>query len=1106
MSSLGTFQSSSNNGLRPINARSQNPTDGGVERAASDNSRISFVLVAGIGTLPVRQWPILSRKWETFFESTESYVNFFTYDYQIALDNNFSFQGLLQEGHNLLAALSQQQQNALCVANAQKHSYSTVLNSILAIVFLGALHLPLNPARLSELYTLVLRSVPHRISKQGLTRIGEESWLLADISRLFSDIELQVEILSLYESKKTRIHVGMREGKGLFGSYRNYTLSDPESSTTGAAREQHFALAGTHAELPGLQQLDGQPHHKVQEWLRFVLSNNYRQTVERRVALADKKPSPTVSLTSLSSYDAARIALSDSNYNSEQVKARSGSNDATAASSIDKQWQIIPILNGFATPRRFAKLPCFMVETPVRNKDFFSRQSILDKLDTSLLPTDNSTLLRPENISQKYVVLCGIGGIGKTSIAIEYVFSRREKFDAVFWIRADEPSKLEQDFGRIATELGLQDADEPFNPVICRELAKGWLESPKKVLDEENDIISQREATWLVVFDNADSPDLLQDYWPLSSNGSILVTSRDPLSKNSPSIATESIDVAPFEPDEAAELLRKLSCVTKDVDVSVKIAATLGGLPLAISQMAAVIRYQYLSFPEFYERYEDESDRRELQKFDAVAPRPEARGNIASIWALEQLGPQAACLLQLCAILDPDCIQERLFTGDLSGVEQQLENFPKTTFTYSAARADLIKRALITRNDEKKEFWVHRVLQDSVLAKMSPENRLQVFSFAVDAVLAAWGNTPLVQRHVISLARSRDGLFPHALALRNIFERYYRAENPGSSVRLAKLMNESGWYQHERGNSQDIKPFLTLALDICNRNPGPASEQLLADIHYGLAAAANETNDGKACLYHTEKLLSMRLEALASTGKGDIRLAIAHNEYGIALVMNGDYGKSIAAFERSIEVYKGLEDYWLAMDTNPRTNMGFTFWVTGNLDRAEQVLQSLLSDRETKFGINDRESYRTGRVYHGLGNICYDRGQFEESENWHQRALQHYQDTLGNVHHKTADLCHRVAQHCLRRGALSYARQVSLTLIDQALKVYNLRETVYLPELARTTFLKARLAMQAGDVQGATDLFKQAKEMRSRIPHAPAKPDASLREADFDQVVTFFSR
>ncbi len=97
---------------------------------------------------------------------------------------------------------------------------------------------------------------------------------------------------------------------------------------------------------------------------------------------------------------------------------------------------------------------------------------------------------------------------------------------------------------------------------------------------------------------------------------------------------------------------------------------------------------------------------------------------------------------------------------------------------------------------------------------------------------------------------------------------------------------------------------MTLAFGICNNIPGPESKDLLADIHYGLAAVANETNDSAACLSHTEQLIKLRREA----GE-DIRLAIAHNEYGIGLAMNHDYTKAISPFESSIEVYRGLEDY-----------------------------------------------------------------------------------------------------------------------------------------------------------------------------------------------------
>lgn len=60
-----------------------------------------------------------------------------------------------------------------------------------------------------------------------------------------------------------------------------------------------------------------------------------------------------------------------------------------------------------------------------------------------------------------------------------------------------------------------------------------------------------------------------------------------------------------------------------------------------------------------------------------------------------------------------------------------------------------------------------------------------------------------------------------------------------------------------------------------------------------------------------------------------------------------------------------------------------------------------------------------------MGNVKYDQGEFEMAEQLHQRALLHYQRTLGNNHHKTANLCHKMAQHCLRRGEFDNAKYVT---------------------------------------------------------------------------------
>jgi hypothetical protein len=80
------------------------------------------------------------------------------------------------------------------------------------------------------------------------------------------------------------------------------------------------------------------------------------------------------------------------------------------------------------------------------------------------------------------------------------------------------------------------------------------------------------------------------------------------------------------------------------------------------------------------------------------------------------------------------------------------------------------------------------------------------------------------------------------------------------------------------------------------------------------------------------------------------------------------------------------------------------------------------------------------------------------------------------------------------------------TLIRQALRTWRLKENVFSPEIARTTFLGARVIMRAGDSREAAELFKKARNLRNTIVGAQKKGDSSLREKDFDELVTFFSR
>lgn len=180
------------------------------------------------------------------------------------------------------------------------------------------------------------------------------------------------------------------------------------------------------------------------------------------------------------------------------------------------------------------------------------------------------------------------------------------------------------------------------------------------------------KASCLVLFDNVDDADILDDYWPMGSSASVLITSRDPLLKtyiDTDDSGHSGISLQSFDQSEATNFLLKLTRRERELGEEVSgqaIVEALGGLPLAITQMAGVIARNELSFTEFLEMYGKENAHAQLFKLQVgrLKSRTQYDHTIASVWALEGLGDGAASLLGVLSLLDPDGIPEYIVEAD----------------------------------------------------------------------------------------------------------------------------------------------------------------------------------------------------------------------------------------------------------------------------------------------------------------------------------------------------------------------------------------------------------------------------------------------------------
>lgn len=477
------------------------------------------------------------------------------------------------------------------------------------------------------------------------------------------------------------------------------------------------------------------------------------------------------------------------------------SNDKTPGANLGSSdgFELIPVIKDFTAPKPATKLPTYLLKPHEVNPDFYGRDDILRIIDKALLPSNRSSV-KTSNVSQgtSSFALCGLGGVGKSQIAIEFAHSRKENFDAVFWAQADGTAKLDESYQKMAIELGLLDVIDAGDLVISRNVMMQWLSAP-----HGNSSISaetfppMKEIHWLLVLDNADDLEDLQDFWPITPNGSILITSRDPLAKSYAHLSS-GIDLQPFESQDAAALLNRLSGNIDTLATEKKalglLTRRLGGLPLAIVQFAAIIKRRDLTYEEILEMVNEEKAFMDLQKLKLKIVGESDIDSLADIWAVEDFPPQVIRLLELFSVLDPDGINESLLTEttkDLDTSKFQLENFPETKSSYYEARTELWKCSLIVRNKQLQLLSLHRLTQDVVRARMSDKRLQETFRFALQLLSQAWPEDWMA--HKTAEWTLIERLTPHVTKLHTIYEARPASVTVETERELARLLQMTGW-------------------------------------------------------------------------------------------------------------------------------------------------------------------------------------------------------------------------------------------------------------------------------------------------------------------------
>jgi hypothetical protein len=261
------------------------------------------------------------------------------------------------------------------------------------------------------------------------------------------------------------------------------------------------------------------------------------------------------------------------------------------------------------------------------------REELLANLDALLAGGDGP--------GPRRVTLFGLGGAGKTSVAVEYAYRHLAEAGVVWQFPAEDPAVLVAGFGELAAQLGARGVGDTRGPVAS-----------------VHTVLARLAAGWLLIFDNAADLASVAEYLPPAGPGRVLITSRNP---NWPG---QTLDVPVLDIDVAAAFLVSRTGDRDGPAAAGELAGELGGLPLALEQAAAYIQATAGSLAGYLGLFR--------QHQDQLLARGEPTGyakTVATTWSLalrqlEESAPTAAGLLRLLACLAPEPVPMTLLFAD----------------------------------------------------------------------------------------------------------------------------------------------------------------------------------------------------------------------------------------------------------------------------------------------------------------------------------------------------------------------------------------------------------------------------------------------------------
>jgi tetratricopeptide (TPR) repeat protein len=658
---------------------------------------------------------------------------------------------------------------------------------------------------------------------------------------------------------------------------------------------------------------------------------------------------------------------------------------------------------------------------PPRNPNFTGRQSIIARVEKLFSGAGDSQLIS--------VAVCGLGGIGKTTVVRACIDAIGPDYAGVWWANAQTRQGLVSAFAALAVRYDPQlESERDLEQVMRAALAR----------------IERSERPFLLVFDNVESPQAVDEFLP-ARGAHVLITSRwSDWAGRCHEISVDSL------PEDEAIAFLQARAGRKDEAGARTLAQALGCLPLALDHAGAFVRSAMLSFDAYG---------RSLEKFLSKAPRDAPYP--ASVAATFTLAMESA--VRECGAAEMVLGHLAFFAAD----RIPLDLLP--TFLISEdERADAITALIsvsLVRGDplpsEEPALSLHRLVQAAARARLAAQGRAQTV-LAQAATIAAellpddaydepnswprcnelFAHSAAIRMHARALDMKTPGLailcdrigkFLHGRGMFAAAEEFFRdavsfaeAAHGASSLELARSMNDLANLLQAMARRSEAEPLLRNALSLQEERLGrddPGCARTMTSLAW-LLHGMQKTDEA-------ERLLR---EAIAS---GERKLGRSHPDVAVRL---NNLALVLQSLDRIDEAEGLLRDAIAAGEATQGRNHPL---VVTRLNNLASLLRDKgkLAEAETLFReVIELSAQTLGREHpdfavalNNLGNVLRDRRQYEEAEPLYREAIAILNIKVGRRHPLTARLDRNLAVLLVATGRAEEA----LRTAEQALSVHE---------------------------------------------------------------------